>query len=101
MPPDGLSPGYYTRSAVIPMAVSANVARYEEFEEHRRIREEAHPRMVVIKRSQAPAALTSIFVIAICTVILALFLQSKAEIASIHAEIISANAELDSLTEDR
>ena len=51
------------------MAVSANVARYEEFEEHRRIREEAHPKMVVIRRSQAPTAILSILVILVGTVV--------------------------------
>ncbi|MBQ5331630.1 MAG: hypothetical protein J6F31_10350 [Oscillospiraceae bacterium] len=82
------------------MAVSANVARYEEFEEHRRIREEAHPKMVVIRRSQAPTAILSILVILVGTVFLALCLQSKAEIASIHDRIVSANAELNTLKQE-
>ena len=83
------------------MAIAANVARYEELEEQQRIQEvAAHPKMVVIKRSQAPAALKAIIVIAVSTVLLAMCLASKAEIASIHAEIITEKENLENLRKE-
>ena len=77
-----------------------NVARYEEFEEHRRIREEAHPRMIVTKRSQAPVAIKAVICIAICVAAFAIAISSLAENASMHEQIVSAKAQVNDLKQE-
>lgn len=80
--------------------MAANVARYEEFEEHRRIREDAHPRMLVTKHSQVPDAIKAIGIIAVCAAMLALCISSRAQISSVHAEIVDAKEAVKTLRQE-
>ncbi|MBQ4487226.1 MAG: hypothetical protein II936_09510 [Oscillospiraceae bacterium] len=79
---------------------AVNVARYEEFEEHRRIREEAHPKMIVTRRSQAPVAIKAVFCIGVCVLLFAVAISSLAENASMHEQIVQTKAQLSDLKQE-